>query len=118
MVRQRDTLRQLLQSSGNNLDAARQAYATSVGAASPAGAAGMASPAGGAVGTPGGATPGTAGQQQGGPDYRAMLADAEAQLKEYKEEASKTQELLSKDVSGTVCSTQAQAARWRPPQRG
>ena len=104
VVRQRDTLRQLLQSSGNNLDFARQAYAQS------AVATGQQSPGGGAATsslqqqqtTDGTAAGGAAGAPQaavGGPDYRGMYADLEAQLKEYKEEAAKTAEMLSKDVS-------------------
>ena len=105
VVRQRDTLRQLLQSSGNNLDFARQAYAQS------AVAVGQQSPGGGTAASPlqqqqqqqtdGTAAAGAAGTPQaaGGPDYRSMYADLEAQLKEYKEEAAKTAEMLSKDVS-------------------
>lgn len=103
VVRQRDTLRQLLQSSGNDLDAARQAYAASLGgAASPGGPAGASTPAPGSA-TPGaGAAAGT--PSQAGPDYRAMHADLDSQFKEYKEEAAKTQEMLSKDVRwGRVC---------------
>lgn len=103
VVRQRDTLRQLLQSSGNDLDAARQAYAASLGgAASPSAAAGAGTPGPGA-GTPGqAADSGTRGgtpSQAGGPDYRALHADLESQFKDYKEEAAKTQDMLSKDVS-------------------
>ena len=95
VVRQRDTLRQLLQSSGNNLETARQAYVHSVGQASP----GAASPA--PTGTP---QPAGAQQQQhvaapAGPDYRALYADAEQQFKEYKEEVNKTQQMLSQDLA-------------------
>ena len=125
MVRQRDTLRQLLQSSGNNLDFARQAYAQS------AVATGQQSPGAGAAASPaqqqtdGTAAAGAAGTPQaaGGPDYRGMYADLEAQLKEYKEEAAKTAEMLSKDVSGGRAWRQAGSGRqhgiihWQPGVR-
>jgi hypothetical protein len=99
VVRQRDTLRQLLQSSGTDLDHARKAYLQAPG------------PAGG---TPGGATPSPAGLatpgqgvQDGapgsgaasGPDYRGMYADLEQQYKEYKQEVARTHDMLGKDVS-------------------
>ena len=100
VVRQRDTLRQLLQSAGNNLDAARQAYAQSLGAASPgqpgAGAASPQPAAGGAAAAAGGE--GGAAGTPGGPDFRALHADMEQQLREYKAEAAKTHEMLSADV--------------------
>ncbi len=123
VVRQRDTLRQLLQSSGNDLDAARQAYATSLGgAASPGGVAGAGTPAPGS-GTPGQGAGGDAGAgtpSQASPDYRGMHADLESQFKEYKEEAAKTQEMLGKDVSGAgrfaVCSGDGWASRDGRPE--
>lgn len=106
VVRQRDTLRQLLQSSGNDLDAARRIYASTLGSgpASPGPAGGVGTPGG----TPGGAASpaptdgGAAGAQQlagaGGPDYASLHSEMEAQLREFKAESSKTQEMLSSDV--------------------
>lgn len=115
VVRQRDTLRQLLQSAGNDLDAARKVYATSLGAASPgqpgAGAASPQPAAGGAaaVGGEGGAS----GSGAGGPDFRAMHADMEQQLREYKAEATKTQEMLSTDVRGRWGAWGGGGGQWR-----
>ena len=89
MVRQRDTLRQLLQSSGNNLDSARTAYSQSLGPQA-GGTPGGAAPAAGA------ATPETPG---GGSDQRAaQIADLEQQLKDQKEDAGRTHEMLAQDV--------------------
>lgn len=102
MVRQRDTLRQLLQSTGNDLDAARKTYASSLGAASPGQpGAGAASPQPAAAGAAAGGEGGAGGSgAAGGPDFRALHADMEQQLRDYKTEAAKTQEMLSTDVSG------------------
>jgi hypothetical protein len=91
VVRQRDTLRQLLQSAGSDLDQARRAYAASLAEQPP---------------TPGGGTPGGAaaaegapGQEgAGGPDYRALHADLEQALREHREEAARSHEMLAKDV--------------------
>lgn len=102
VVRQRDTLRQLLQSTGNDLDAARKTYASSLGAASPGQlGAGAASPQPAAAGAAAGGEGGAGGSgAAGGPDFRALHADMEQQLRDYKTEAAKTHEMLSTDVSG------------------
>ena len=102
MVRQRDTLRQLLQSTGNDLDAARKTYAQSLGAASPGQpGAGAVSPQPAAAGAAAaGGDGGAGGGGAGGPDFRALHADMEQQMRDYKTEAAKTQEMLSTDVSG------------------
>lgn len=99
VVRQRDTLRQLLQSAGSDLDQARRAYAASLseqpatpGGGTPGGAAA-------AEGTPAGGTQ----EGQSGPDYRALHADLEQALKEAREEAGRTHDMLAKDVSLWGC---------------
>jgi hypothetical protein len=101
VVRQRDTLRQLLESSGSNLDAARTAYAQSLAGDAPSPSQqqqhGAPSPAPG--GTPSANGAAAAGAAPG-PDYRGLHADLEQQFKEYKEEAAKTHDMLGKDVSG------------------
>lgn len=94
VIRQRDTLRQLLQSGGQDLAAARAEYARSMGQED--GAAAPASPQPG-----GGATP-SKGQDKANGDLAQLQADLEEQFKQYKEETAKNQEMLSQEVRVNV----------------
>lgn len=89
VVRQRDTLRQLLQGDNGDLNAARTAYARSIGGAASPGPAAM------------GAETSTAGAANGAEaaKYRELYTDLDVQFKQFREEASKNQAMLNQDVS-------------------
>jgi hypothetical protein len=96
VVRQRDTLRQLLQGTDGDLSDARALYARSVGASDGRQEQQQATTTG----------PADAGNGSG-PSYRDLYAELEVQFKDFRQEATKNQSMLSQDVSdgkrGLVC---------------
>ena len=113
VVRQRDTLKELLHGVGGDLSAARVAYAQSVGIQPmPASEQWGASPPPGS-----GQRTGEAPSNDiaaGGITYREMYSDLESQFKEYRRDSSKTQEMLSQDLTQArddVSNARSEAAR-------
>ena len=90
VVRQRDTLRQLLQGGDGDLNVARSAYARSLGGGAP-------SPAQGGAGAETSAN--GAASRADAAKYREMYSDLDGQFKQFREEASKNQTMLNQDVS-------------------
>lgn len=90
VVRQRDTLRQLLQGNDGDLAAARSLYARSLETGC--------NTVSGAPGTVANVSNGGAVLRADGTNYKDLFADLDNQFKQYKQEVAKNHEMLSKDV--------------------
>ena len=99
VARQRDTLRELLTGTGGDLGAARSAYAQTL-PVTPRPQQAAQQPIGGE-----GAGPESTAASAAA-NLRALHADMEQQLKAFKEETQRTQQLLSEDVSAVQLSAE------------
>ena len=95
VVRQRDTLRQLLQGGGGDgdLNAARNAYAGSLGGGTTATTTATTTGNGGVA-----ATTAAMEMERDGSNYRVMYTDLNSQFKQFREDSTKNQAMLIQDV--------------------